>query len=235
MTCSNVVIHRGVSLSYANVMDITKPCYHYLIISTGNKIFEQRKCSRFGQNNICTKRILTGGDTFITHLTTIYYRCYMSQTQSFCAQITRNLTEWNFVCSRISLKMKDLCGDYLQNHQLQWQQMNILIQFRTLRKLCSFVRSNRSRNPIASLKNAVVKLRNLKSFRKDFMRNGITFDKDTGEVIWYRSFSKVLHVPLLSGSVPQLHVDLLTFSWGSILTWGFVDLTEKEKKSNIKN
>jgi hypothetical protein len=38
---------------------------------------------------------------------------------------------------------------------------HVLIQFRTLRKLCSFVRSNRSRKPIASLKNAVVKLRNL--------------------------------------------------------------------------
>lgn len=37
----------------------------------------------------------------------------------------------------------------------------ILIQFLTLRKLCSFVRSKSRRNPMASLKKAVVKLRNL--------------------------------------------------------------------------
>lgn len=42
---------------------------------------------------------------------------------------------------------------------------NILIQFLTLRKLCSFVRSNRRRKPIASLKNAVVKLLNLNTAR----------------------------------------------------------------------
>lgn len=42
---------------------------------------------------------------------------------------------------------------------------NILIQFLTLRKLCSFVRSNRRRKPIASLKNAVVKLLNLETAR----------------------------------------------------------------------
>lgn len=42
---------------------------------------------------------------------------------------------------------------------------NILIQFLTLRKLCSFVRSNRRRKPIASLKNAVVRLLNLNTAR----------------------------------------------------------------------
>lgn len=44
---------------------------------------------------------------------------------------------------------------------------DILIQFLTLRKLCSFVRSNRRRKPIASLKKAVVKLRNLKLFTQN--------------------------------------------------------------------
>lgn len=43
---------------------------------------------------------------------------------------------------------------------------DVLIQFLTLRKLCSFVRSNSRRKPMASLKNAVVKLRNLKAGRK---------------------------------------------------------------------
>lgn len=38
---------------------------------------------------------------------------------------------------------------------------NVLIQFLTLRKLCSFVRSNSNRKPIASLKKAVVRLLNL--------------------------------------------------------------------------
>lgn len=42
---------------------------------------------------------------------------------------------------------------------------NALIQFLTLRKLCWLVRSNISRKPIASLKNAVVRLRNLKPKR----------------------------------------------------------------------
>lgn len=44
--------------------------------------------------------------------------------------------------------------------------LNSLIQFRTLRKLCSLVRSNKSRKPMASLKNAVVKLRNLIILRR---------------------------------------------------------------------
>lgn len=46
-----------------------------------------------------------------------------------------------------------------QSRQLRW---HILIQFLTLRKLCWLVRSNISRKPMASLKKAVVRLRNLK-------------------------------------------------------------------------
>lgn len=41
--------------------------------------------------------------------------------------------------------------------------LHVLIQFLTLRKLCWLVRSNISRKPMASLKNAVVRLRNLKT------------------------------------------------------------------------
>ena len=44
---------------------------------------------------------------------------------------------------------------------------NVLIQFLTLRKLCWLVRSNISRNPMASLKNAVVRLRNLEHTGKN--------------------------------------------------------------------
>lgn len=43
---------------------------------------------------------------------------------------------------------------------------DLLIQFLTLRKLCSLVRSNRRRKPIASRKKAVVKLRNLTPHKK---------------------------------------------------------------------
>lgn len=46
---------------------------------------------------------------------------------------------------------------------------NALIQFRTLRKLCWLVRSNISRNPMASLKNAVVRLRNLEHTGKQLL------------------------------------------------------------------
>lgn len=47
------------------------------------------------------------------------------------------------------------------------RERDILIQFRTLRKLCSLLRSKSRRNPMASLKKAVVKLRNLQGRKKE--------------------------------------------------------------------
>lgn len=85
---------------------------------------------------------------------------------------------------------------------------DLLIQFLTLRKLCSFVRSNRRRKPIASRKNAVVKLRNLKT--KCIHNRYEGFRKFFRGQVW-----KGVHVPLLPCSVPQLQVDLLSFTWCS--------------------
>lgn len=61
----------------------------------------------------------------------------------------------------------------VQQHKIKhidWKQNrgfrgNILIQFLTLRKLCWLVKSNINRNPMASRKKAVVRLRNLKKSR----------------------------------------------------------------------
>lgn len=48
-------------------------------------------------------------------------------------------------------------------HHLPGETQHVLIQFLTLRKLCWLVRSNISRKPMASLKKAVVRLRNLET------------------------------------------------------------------------
>lgn len=52
---------------------------------------------------------------------------------------------------------------FINNPVNYWRKrQHVLIQFLTLRKLCWLVKSNISRKPMASLKNAVVRLRNLK-------------------------------------------------------------------------
>lgn len=84
---------------------------------------------------------------------------------------------WNTVPKlplfKVKICISPLCGnkrnknhrsqkttDRKQSRLLRW---HVLIQFLTLRKLCWLVKSNISRKPMASLKKAVVRLRNLKT------------------------------------------------------------------------
>lgn len=64
---------------------------------------------------------------------------------------------------------------------------------------------------MASLKNAVVKLRNLTPFRKKSKQEERNIRKQirTIDKKGFKRLVEALHVPLLSCCVPQLHVNLL--------------------------
>lgn len=94
---------------------------------------------------------------------------WSSRSHLFPHSTMSGFSQYACICSWPANKNTHLClaatvYDLTINHSqkpetaLVW---NILIQFLTLRKLCSFVRSNSRRKPIASLKKAVVRLLNL--------------------------------------------------------------------------
>lgn len=103
---------------------------------------------------------------------------------------------------------------------------NSLIQFLTLRKLCSFVRSKSNTKPMASLKNAVVKLRNLREHLEKRTRIIPLKNKTTVRT------QTLTWSPLLTGRVPQLDVNSLTSPGRAIRTVRFIHLKRDERRSS---